>query len=54
MMTDLQNVSFMSLDERIGKIEVDPKEEASVVEVFQDVLDKLSDVGEKGQAIEIL
>jgi hypothetical protein len=37
MMTDLQNVSFMSLDERIGKIEVDPKEEASVVEVFQDV-----------------
>jgi hypothetical protein len=33
---------------------VDPKEEASVVEVFQDVLDKLSDVGEKGQAIEIL
>jgi hypothetical protein len=52
---DLQNVSFMSLDESIGKIEVDPKEEASVVvEVFQDVLDKLSDVGEKGQAIEIL
>jgi hypothetical protein len=36
-MTDLQNVSFMSLDE-----------------VFQDVLVKLSDVGEKGQAIEIL
>jgi hypothetical protein len=35
----------MSLDESIGKIEVDPKEEASVVEVFQDVLDKLSDVG---------
>jgi tetrahydromethanopterin S-methyltransferase subunit G len=32
----------MSLDESIGKIEVDPKEEASVVEVFQDVLDKLS------------
>ena len=31
---DLQNVSFMSLDESIGKIEVDPKEEASVVEVF--------------------
>ena len=53
-MTDLQNVSFMSLDESIGKIEVDPKEEASVVEVFQDVLDKLSDVAEKGQAIEIL
>jgi hypothetical protein len=43
----------MSLDESIGKIEVDPKEEALVVEVFQDV-DKLSDVGEKGQAIEIL
>jgi hypothetical protein len=41
------NVSFMSLDESIGKIEVDPKEEASVVEVFQDVLDKLSDVGKK-------
>ena len=39
-------VSFMSLDES-GKIEVDPKEEASVVEVFQDVLDKLSDVGKK-------
>jgi hypothetical protein len=37
---DLQNVSFMKLDESIGKIEVDPKEEASVVEVFQDVLDK--------------
>ena len=33
--------------ESIGKIEVDPKEEASVVEVFQDVLDKLSDVGKK-------
>jgi hypothetical protein len=32
---DLQNVSFMSLDESIGKIEVDPKEEASLVEVFQ-------------------
>jgi hypothetical protein len=43
--SDLQNVSFMKLDESIGKIEVDPKEEASVVEVFQDVLDKLSDVG---------
>jgi hypothetical protein len=41
------NVSFMSLDESIGKIEVDPKEEASVVEVFQEVLDKLSDVGKK-------
>jgi hypothetical protein len=27
---DLQNVSFMSLDESIGKIEVDAKEEASV------------------------
>jgi hypothetical protein len=26
----------------------------TIVEVFQDVLDKLSDVGEKGQAIEIL
>jgi hypothetical protein len=37
----------MSLDESIGKIEVDPKEEASVVGVFQDVLDKLSDVGKK-------
>jgi hypothetical protein len=40
---DLQNVSFMSLDESIGKIEVDPKEEASVVKVFKDVLDQLSD-----------
>ena len=48
---DLQNVSFMSLDESIGKIEVDPKEEASVVEVFQDVLDKLSDVGKKDQLL---
>jgi hypothetical protein len=37
----------MSLDKSIGKIEVDPKEEVSVVEVFQDVLDKLSDVGKK-------
>jgi hypothetical protein len=27
----------MSLHESIGKIEVDPKEEASVVEVFQDL-----------------
>ena len=35
------------LDESIGKIEDDPKEEASVVEVFQDVIDKLSDVGKK-------
>jgi hypothetical protein len=34
---DLQNVSCLSLDESIGKIEVDPKEQASVVEVFQDV-----------------
>jgi hypothetical protein len=37
----------MSLDESIGKIGVNPTEEASVVEVFQDVLDKLSDVGKK-------
>ena len=48
---DLQNVSFMSLDESIGKIEVDPKEEASVVEVFQDVLYKLSDVGKKNKLL---
>jgi hypothetical protein len=48
---DLQHVSFMSLDERIGKIEVDPKEEASVAEVFQDVLDKLSDVGKKNKLL---
>ena len=48
---DLQNVSFMSLDESIGKIEVDPKEEASVVEVCQDVLDKLSDVGKKDKLL---
>jgi hypothetical protein len=34
-----------NFDGSIGKIEVDPKEEVSVVEVFQDVLDKLSDVG---------
>ena len=40
----------MSLDERIGKIEVDPKEEASVVEVFQD-LEKLSDVGKKDKLL---
>ena len=46
---DLQNVSFMSLDESIGKIEDDPKEEASVV--FQDVLDKLSDVGKKDKLL---
>jgi hypothetical protein len=44
------SLSF-SLDESIGKIEVDPKEEASVVEVFQDVLDKLSDVGKKDQLL---
>jgi hypothetical protein len=41
----------MSLDESIGKIGVDPKEEASVVEVFQDVLDKLSDVGKKDKLL---
>jgi hypothetical protein len=35
----------------IGKIEVDPKEEALVVEVFQDVLDKLSDVGKKDKLL---
>jgi hypothetical protein len=48
---DLQNVSLMSLDESIGKIEANPKEEASVVEVFQDVLDKLSDVGKKDKLL---
>jgi hypothetical protein len=47
----LQNVSFMSLDESIGKIEVDPKEEASVVEAFQDVLDKHSDVRKKDKLL---
>jgi hypothetical protein len=31
---DLQNVSLMGLNESIGKIEVNPKEEASVVESF--------------------
>ena len=41
----------MSLDESIGKMEVDPKEEASVVDVFQDVLDKLSDVGKKDKLL---
>jgi hypothetical protein len=41
----------MSLDESIGKIEVDPKEEASVVEVFQDDLDKLFDVGKKDKLL---
>jgi hypothetical protein len=41
----------MSLDESIDKIEVDPKEDASVVEVFQDVLDKLSDVGKKDKLL---
>ena len=41
----------MSLDESIGKIEDDPKEEASEVGVFQDVLDKLSDVGKKDQLL---
>jgi hypothetical protein len=49
--TGNQNVSFMILDESIGKIEVDPKEEVSVVEVFQDVLDKLSDVGNKDKLL---
>jgi hypothetical protein len=33
------------------QIEVDPKEEASLVEVFQDVLDKLYDVGKKDQLL---
>ena len=41
----------MNLDESIGKLEVNPKEEASVVEVFQDVLDKLSDVGKKDKLL---
>ena len=41
----------MSLDESIGKTEANPKEEASVVEVFQDVLDKLSDVGKKDKLL---
>jgi hypothetical protein len=36
----------MSLDESIGKIEVNPKEEASIV-----VLDKLSDVGKKDKLL---
>jgi hypothetical protein len=44
----------MSLDENIGKIEANPKEEASVVEVFQDVLDKLSDVGKKDKLLKFL
>ena len=44
----------MSLDESIGKIEVDPKETASVVEVFQDVLDKLSDVGKKDKLLKFI
>ena len=42
---------MMSLDESIGKTEANPKEEASVVEVFQDVLDKLSDVGKKDKLL---
>jgi hypothetical protein len=37
----------LSLDESIGKIEVDPKEQASVVEVFQDVLDNFQMVGKR-------
>ena len=41
----------MKVQMYIGKIEVDPKEEASVVEVFQDVLDKLSDIGKKDQLL---
>jgi hypothetical protein len=48
--TNLKNFdsfSFFPTSESLSKIEVDPKEEASVVEVFQDVLDKLSDVGKK-------
>jgi hypothetical protein len=43
---DLQNVSLVSLDESIGKLEVNPKEEASIV-----VLDKLSDVGKKDKLL---
>jgi hypothetical protein len=43
----IDHVSLVSLVESIGKIEANPKEEASVVEVFQDVLDKLSDVGNR-------
>ena len=35
----------------INVLQVDPKEEASVVEVFQDVLDKLSDVGENDKLL---
>jgi hypothetical protein len=35
----------------INRIEANPKEEASVVEVFQDVLDKLSDVGKKDKLL---
>jgi hypothetical protein len=41
----------MSLDESMGKIEVDPKEEASVVETFQVVLDKYSDVRKKDKLL---
>jgi hypothetical protein len=37
----------MSLDESIGKIEVDPKEEASVVGVFQDVLTNFLMLGKR-------
>jgi hypothetical protein len=37
----------MSHDESIGKIEVDPKEEASVVEVFQEVLDNFLMLGKR-------
>jgi hypothetical protein len=48
---DLQKVSCLSLDESIGKIEVDPKEQASVVDVFQDVLDKFSDGGKKDKLL---
>jgi CRISPR/Cas system CSM-associated protein Csm2 small subunit len=41
----------MNLDESIGKTEVGPREEVSVVQVFQDVLDKLSDVGKKDKLL---
>jgi hypothetical protein len=47
----IEMVFWKESNESIGKIEVDQKEEVSVVEVFQDVLDKLSDVGKKDKLL---
>jgi hypothetical protein len=47
--TRLKGYKYFEIERDFFK--VDPKEEASVVEVFQDVLDKLSDVGKKDKLL---